>query len=319
MKNYLFWLLFTISCLLGSSCTPTSQNNVVTATRIVPTPIITLRAEPTKTKSPLPTTTPDSTATPAITSTPFVLPTPVPTITPTLTVDDKVTLIHNLFMNNAGCLLPCWWGIVPGQTTWLDAKKSIMMLVNRIVPVYYESNFVGAEIDFPNVETTNPLHLVIAVESGVVQFIVSDVVSVSSYSLSAILTTYGQPSEVWLRSQSYTNPETGTLWVSIYLWYPVYGFILGYSQPYSNMANDGTITSCLGVETRMKIAIWEPNQVNMLNYMQAAQKITWFRPSGYELPLEEATNLTLETFYNTYQDPSMAPCFQTPKEIWPGM
>ena len=52
--------------------------------------------------------------------------TPIPTLAPTATVvpvpaleiDDQAEAIGYLFDSNYGCALPCWWGIVPGETKW---------------------------------------------------------------------------------------------------------------------------------------------------------------------------------------------------------
>jgi hypothetical protein len=32
-------------------------------------------------------------------------------------------LYYELLENNAGCRLPCWWGIIPGQTKGIEAQR----------------------------------------------------------------------------------------------------------------------------------------------------------------------------------------------------
>jgi hypothetical protein len=46
-----------------------------------------------------------------------------PTLTPapTLTTRQAQEMVLDLLKNNAGCELPCYWGITPGETTWQDA------------------------------------------------------------------------------------------------------------------------------------------------------------------------------------------------------
>jgi len=40
----------------------------------------------------------------------------------------------------------------------------------------------------------------------------------------------------------------------------------------------------------------------------------WDKPI---MPLEEATGMTVETFYETYRDPANDPCIETPRDLWP--
>ncbi len=39
-----------------------------------------------------------------------------PSVT-TLPTGEAQKMVQELLENNAGCRLPCWWGIVPGKTT----------------------------------------------------------------------------------------------------------------------------------------------------------------------------------------------------------
>jgi len=84
----------------------------------------------TQTSTPLPASaTPTPSLTPTLTPTPTSTSTPTPTATPTLTplptlpLQDAKNLVQELFETNRGCLLPCWWGITPGQTTWGEARQ----------------------------------------------------------------------------------------------------------------------------------------------------------------------------------------------------
>ncbi|MFT3893686.1 MAG: hypothetical protein QM730_18815 [Anaerolineales bacterium] len=60
---------------------------------------------------------------------PTLTPTPHPTlsatqtIVPTLSTDEALQQIKELYKDNGGCDLPCWWGIVPGETTWEQTKQ----------------------------------------------------------------------------------------------------------------------------------------------------------------------------------------------------
>ena len=54
-------------------------------------------------------------------------PTPLPSAThtpiPTLAVNAARTYVENMLATNGNCELPCWWGIVPGQSKWIDVTN----------------------------------------------------------------------------------------------------------------------------------------------------------------------------------------------------
>lgn len=325
MRQHFWYALFLIGLLL-SNCTPTSTEEVITANQPTATPHLSLTETiiplPTNTPPLTPPNTPRPTTTPTLTSSPTNTPrptaTPTSTIIPTLTAEEKEALLYDLFENNAGCLLPCWWGFIPGQTVWEDARTSLETLAFYISPLHH-TPLDGVDVYFPDPYHIYRLEQIYGLENGVIRRIESDVLPVQRYSLATILVTYGQPSEVWLLSQSYVTPETGTLYFSVNLWYPSYGFILGYYQPNSSLSEDGIITSCLNEKIFINISIWDPDVVSSLNYMNVADQTRIFQPNGYELSLEEATGMTIETFYNNYRDASVTPCFTTPSNIWPGL
>ena len=89
-----------------------------TPTIVASTPVSTLT--PTK---PLLTLTRISTPTltPLLTNTPTSKPTPT-----RFPPEQAELMVLDLLENNGGCLLPCWWGIVPGQTTWEEAHDLLM-------------------------------------------------------------------------------------------------------------------------------------------------------------------------------------------------
>ena len=49
---------------------------------------------------------------------PIVSLTPSPTSYPRLSREEAKPRIIEMLQTNAGCRLPCWWGITPGKTRW---------------------------------------------------------------------------------------------------------------------------------------------------------------------------------------------------------
>jgi hypothetical protein len=56
-----------------------------------------------------------------------VAPIPTPTWTPLPAVPPATAdaIVEDLLKNNAGCRLPCWWGVVPGETQWSIGPKHV--------------------------------------------------------------------------------------------------------------------------------------------------------------------------------------------------
>lgn len=81
---------------------------------------------PTSTVTPVhPTSTSPLTPTPTQTKTltPTLTPTPTWTPLPTIPPDERLDAMLDLLYTNAGCRLPCWWGIIPGETSWTSARR----------------------------------------------------------------------------------------------------------------------------------------------------------------------------------------------------
>jgi hypothetical protein len=68
-------------------------------------------------------------------------------------------------------------------------------------------------------------------------------------------------------------------------------------------------------DTTIRLAVWSP-QLD-LAYSEAAEATLHLRPSPYELPLEEATGMTVTSFYETFKNPENEACLETPAELWP--
>ena len=148
-----------------------------------------------------------------ISSTPFpIINTPIGTTTPladklvpTTPPDKAYVQLQDILKSNAGCRLPCWWGITPGKTSWKDA-----------------SHFLDAftTIDQDEMNQKNPvrdyayvyIRLPLLPEQGTLvhDYIVKDntVIEISAFVydwspflyLNNVLTEYGLPDEIFVRT-----------------------------------------------------------------------------------------------------------------------
>lgn len=140
--EYLFervnFVHFVIAILILTSCNNDIEGiqtkELMTPEMVVSTPTSTATIPPT---NPPHTPQPTHTHTPIPdTPTPTAIPltdTPMPQPTATLTNEQISENLTKLMMKNAGCQLPCWWGIMPGETPLDLARENLATLGASIV------------------------------------------------------------------------------------------------------------------------------------------------------------------------------------------
>jgi hypothetical protein len=287
-----------------------------------PTPILTalpmLSPSPTLTLTAFPTRTPFPTLTPSPTRM------PTPTLPPTLTVDERNAYLNELLETNGGCELPCFWGIIPGETTWEDANRLLSYLGGSVYAIHqgdgtlYQDEFQNWQDDF-----TIPIE--IFVRHGIVDFINIQLVVFQEsprfeqyrqkYSLQSLMSTYGLPSRAWMILTTGEVDPPSTLYV-LWLFYDQRGILFWYAGNAAKV--DSTYRAC-------------PNQlidegpVRFIAMLQSStndrllEEISLF--AGGIIPIhysfEEATGLDFEEFYEQVVQGDETACFSTPREIWP--
>jgi hypothetical protein len=200
-------VLIPLMFLLG--CLPPPQ--VVTNTPGA-TPTLSPSIEPTATPAlaatPQPTRTPRPTQTPPPTRTPVPSPTPLPF--PTLEPDAMHAFVVDMLATNGGCELPCWWGIIPGETHWDDmvsffGERNIHVEENGWLDLRYQSGWHGERPVYDSM-----MDVTFQREGDLVQGVTvrnsSDYAPLHSefvtvwhrYTLQAMLSRHGAPSQVHL-------------------------------------------------------------------------------------------------------------------------
>lgn len=308
----LFLLIISVSCLFRSEGEILVNNSNDIEETSSPEPIIThLVATPSLTVRPTETLFPSVTPTSA--STVFSQPGKTPTTTPTLTPGEKDALVLDLFMTNASCELPCWWGFTPGETAWLQAQSSLQTIAEAIYSVGSPTlQSIDVYISSPGNEKSNPLRHYYEVQNGIIELIdVIIPIQISTYHLSNVLNTYGEPNSIFLLTGN--QVWLGSLPFSVILFYPQYSLIFHYNGQASVV--EDLVQICVNDTTVVRLAVWSP-QLD-LTYLKAAEMTLHLRPSPYELSLEEATGITTTNFYETFKNPENETCLETPAELWP--
>jgi len=165
------------------------------------------------------------------TSTPYIDSNPSPIIitTEAPTFQDQSIDLENLYENNGGCELPCWWGITPGKSIWQDTMNSLLSLGADIGQPYGTSKIVRYDVYFGKVveAAVEDVWPGIWVQNGVVKAISINSSWVSKdfgYSLSELLKRFDVPEEIWIRPV--TDTGDNQLYYYLVLMYPSEGILI---------------------------------------------------------------------------------------------
>lgn len=266
---------------------------------------------------------PTATITP--TFTPTTVPpthTPLPTSTipplPTLSPTEIDAIIFDLYENNGGCLFPCFWGFIPGQTKWETVEKFVTPFAYHVDFASSESSDGGLDVAEVNVVLSQvssvPESQLYGVKNGIIIALEAHLLPVADNTIPAILDTYGQPSEIWVLTAS--APMDDVLGFSLTLFYAQHHFMLTYSN-WDGEIIDGKVRGCLsGEEESLHLVTWSPEE--KLTFVEAEHGLHEPRPIIYDLPLEEATGISVQTFYEKFKNANGPICLETPTELWPG-
>ncbi|MCB8979556.1 MAG: hypothetical protein H6657_19270 [Ardenticatenaceae bacterium] len=314
-------LLFAASCAVASTEPVPSREQESLTTSVIASPIpltptnlvanLTSSIEPTLTLAP--------TNTPTLTPTIESIVTEIPTAIPTPPGDDTNSQVLWLLETNNGCQLPCWWGITPGQTDWPTAQNFLSIFDSNIYEASVTSELIyyGIRIPLlPEIFQADQTELGILAHEGFVEKIFTDVSFgntptgyLASYTLPTFLTNYGQPSEVWMFTYR-SALEGNELPFAIVLFYAEKGIAGLFSD---NGERQGDIVQgCPQEDVVSFLSLWAPSLnltfAQVINGTSALEK-------DY-LALEDATEMDIETFYETFVNPENTICLQTPANLW---
>ena len=121
-KNKIILLVFSLFLLI-TACAPAPPAET-------PTPTLAPTLTPTVTNTLLPTKTPSPTVAQSWTP------------PPKLSQEEANELLLELYETNGGCEMPCWWGIVPGETPWETALELLLPIGWIGEPFIYEKGIL---------------------------------------------------------------------------------------------------------------------------------------------------------------------------------
>lgn len=292
-KMFSYTLLVIFVCI-GAGCESADKLLTASTTPIIETTMVSFTPTllpPTKTSPPPPTWTP----------------------LPTLSFDEAHAHYLGLLETNAGCLLPCWWGITPGQTKWQDARQyleTFSMVVNDVDPSK-ETSWVTVHL--PVLKDQGTLANDYYVRNGVVHWITSfNYDWATSFYLSNLLKTYGSPDKVYFRV-FYPGFQEEKFSFLIDLYYEE-GILVEYSGGDKTAPINGIHKNCYVDIYSPFIYLWSPNE--NLTPSEAIDTFLDNRNFPYPIPLEHATGKDITTFYDEFSNPNKVKCLETSQELW---
>ena len=141
--------------------------------------------------------------------------------------------------------------------------------------------------------------------------------ALKSYMLPQVLTVYGQPSQVFLRTHSGDLP--GWLPFSLLLSYPDQGILVEYDGPigeeekHYGPLEEGEVIRVCPWRSEINLWLWSPDNARTI-----ARVTGGYIDVGDYRSLEEATGLSIEQFYQTFSQPDNQTCLETPADLWGG-
>lgn len=245
---------------------------------------------------------------------------PIPLSTATLTFEEKSEILAELMRTNGGCELPCWWGIVPGETN-----------LEEIGTGFAERGFrVGATSIGMRGADDFGVFMEFDIEGTIIQSIhvggdyLTDMEESSAYShafaqgwqpygLEAVLSAYGAPTQVLIYSPFQADPGGGPSY-HLLVFYENLGIEIEYIGSAEQL--DGSrYRACPDLNDIWQIGLflYQPSQVdNVVERVLPPESVSFIAESEtvYDLiSWQEATGSSLDYFHETFSTLEDA-CFE---------
>ena len=218
---------------------------------------------------------------------------------------------------NGGCKLPCFLGINPGKTTWRNSRQ----ILDPFAPAYsytYVTLFDATHnVDMGMTfilapDEDNPTSKVERIEAS----LTAENMGADSYYArmfetylpASVMTFLGEPSQVWVKIRS-SSGDLATLGPEpeyfLVLFYDQLGFAVQYQWKVEELIWKWKLCPDKGTIIILYIATLEKSY--------SIEEIL-LAPPYYSL--EQATDMDVDTFYDTFKDASSQACLETPAKLW---
>lgn len=241
--------------------------------------------------------------------------------------------INELITTNAGCNLPCWWGITPGLTTLSETDRLMRELgafgsALRNQGVRLPDGSALHEVGFDLANPRESISIQFGEKNDIVQSLHIDISAFAgnqedaldfrywdNYSLNQIFEKYGKPDRVWLKNTPFViePPPSDMALYGLFVFYDNLKFLL----IYSGIAKiEDPIFICPNFDENGQVGDMNIHLVSPSKEI-ALEEYAGFKLDRQEesmLPIEEATGFSVSEFYSLFL--SGTRCFETPLKIW---
>jgi hypothetical protein len=321
MHIYIYARRLAITALLTiviSSCVQPTERF------ITPSPVITIYPTRSATALPLVTLTQSASATS----------TSLSTAIPTLPSEEAQAKFLDLLASNSGCRLSCFWGIVPGKTSFQEAQAILAPLgsisdftafrdgLGSVSPYLTEGNWkLYTTLDFSSNSETNLVNSISfnaeahrPLEQGGYEDLYNSNKfgeMISAYTLPRVLSELDEPESVMISTVGGPLTRGGTGGFDLLLLYPDQGILINYTTQMHLTGKD--VRGCL-TNAHVEMELHPFGQPDL--FFGSLQKTDWaVKLSNYK-PLEEVAPISAQEFYETFSEPTNK-CIETPANLWP--
>ena len=325
MKKYLMLLIMVLTIILMMGCEANIENPTSTPEYFI-----------------TPTFLASETFTPqANTSTPTLEIRPTSTALPTLSPDNARQEVLRLLQEDSECKFPCFWGLVPGETSISDTMNILNVFTTlgdlsdfsdnnmaRLyirVPVDSDEKLLGITFNFDgNDNTLHWLVASVAIEKNQPatnplfdKMLFEEIAN--RLSLPQVLSTYGRPSDVKIFTYS-AVPQGTTDEFILLLLYPEQGFMVEYIDSAGIYIQNGKPNEMIGcfADAYVYFLFWKPSKEIIIDDVISETNGLYLYSYMFDKyrSIGDVTDLSLETFYTKFATADGRQCLMTPEDFW---
>lgn len=300
-------MFLSVSCsfLIPSDPFQTAEQENVTGTLAIPTETIVVVTTPTP-------------PTPSLTLTITPVSTPIRMPMATLQKNEADRYAQELLRKENSCLLPCWWGITPGETSWNDVYQFLSPLGTRVVEeaprIICKENqcvqVVRFSVDFDPGDRTGAWASIIMHDGIVEKMNFNQKATGYRYRLNQLLSESGMPDKVYIRTFT-SMPDGSPPPFTVVVYYSEKGILARYEFVARKIGDK--LMGCpipVGPWLNVWVADVDLSEETINEWVLVSDPTSLFKP------LEEATNMDIELFYKTFRESLDQDCIETPQELW---
>lgn len=267
--------------------------------------------------SSIPTTSSPNNVTPAPTfdtsSTFYPSQTPISTVSASLANE----MFTQWLSGTSECIFPCWGGVIPGDTSWVNATSQLKpVLQNSGIPYKAECRFGKCNIwDWSFKLQDEKSYTGVFFERNDKLFSISISGDYdTSISLSNIFKTYGEPEQIFIEAKSNSAGDPPILLISIL--HAHQKFLIRYMW-WAKLQND--IISVCDQPASFQLGIVDLDE-NQWQSTELAEIGMQNKLSGTNLfggkPIADVSDMTVQSFYETIMESNPTTCITIPSKYW---